>query len=239
MAWRSFVPIAFVTAQKSVAPWVKTLAGTDICPPLSGAESLHRRSPLRGLTHALGARADSVVSLTMVTEIRRRRSCKELVEVSLGKGRVGAGKKTTSTRAFFHTLSTLIIISCPPAAPCKEHKKKNKKKKSPQPRSRPDQSVARIRKQTFKENEMPPLIGHTALVFPAQSSNRYLRDKQPSATDIESSHTVFEVNVLDTCAFVFDTREFHPLSVSPWAGLPLPLLTKRCEEEEEEKEEVE
>ena len=27
--------------------------------------------------------------------------------------------------------------------------------------------------------------------------------------------------------------EFHPLSVSPWAGLPLPLLTKRCEEEEE------
>ena len=33
--------------------------------------------------------------------------------------------------------------------------------------------------------------------------------------------------------------EFHPLSVSPWAGLPLPLLTKRCEEEEEEEEEEE
>ncbi len=33
--------------------------------------------------------------------------------------------------------------------------------------------------------------------------------------------------------------EFHLLSVSPWAGLPLPLLTKRCEEEEEEEEEEE
>lgn len=58
------------------------------------------------------------------------------------------------------------------------------KKKSPQHRSEPDQSVVRIKKQTFKESEMAPLIGRTALVLPAQSSNRYLRDKQPSATDI-------------------------------------------------------
>lgn len=58
----------------------------------------------------------NIAGFTMVTEIRRQRSRKALVEVSFGKGRVGAEK--TSTWAFFHTLSTLII-SCPPAAPCK------------------------------------------------------------------------------------------------------------------------
>lgn len=40
---------------------------------------------------------------------------------------------------------------------------REKKKKSPPP-SEADQSTMRIRKQTFKENGMPPLIGRTALV---------------------------------------------------------------------------
>lgn len=61
------------------------------------------------------------------------------------------------------------------------HNTHQRKKKD---ESEADQSVARIRKQTFKENEMPSLIGRTTSVPPARSSNRFLRDKQPSATDI-------------------------------------------------------
>lgn len=45
-------------------------------------------------------------------------------------------------------------------------KHRTEKKISPQYQSEPNQSVLRIKKQTFKENEMPPLIGHTALVSP-------------------------------------------------------------------------
>lgn len=39
-------------------------------------------------------------------------------------------------------------------------------KKSSQHRDEPNQSVLRLEKQTFKENEMPPLIGCNALVSP-------------------------------------------------------------------------
>ncbi|CAJ1075564.1 unnamed protein product [Xyrichtys novacula] len=48
-----------------------------------------------------------------------------------------------------------------------------KREKVPKVASKPNQSVTGIKKQTFKENEMPPLIGRGALVSPAKSSNRY------------------------------------------------------------------
>lgn len=77
---------------------------------------------------------------------------------------------TANTKVFI-TLHLLLFIQ-------------NSLKKTPQYQQEPDQSVSRIRKHTFKENEMPSLIGHSTLVPPAQSSDRYLGDKQQSTTDI-------------------------------------------------------